>query len=94
MADPKIKATYALDPETICALERMARRWKVSKSEALRRAVRVAADREATPAQDALAALDRAQRLLALTPAAARRWRASARSERRARSARHEGRGK
>jgi predicted transcriptional regulator len=92
MAIPKIKATYALDSETVRALERMARRWKVSKSEALRRAIRAAAEREATEAGDALAALDRMQQLLALTPAAARRWRSAARTERLAGSARREGR--
>jgi predicted transcriptional regulator len=92
MAIPKIKATYALDSETVRALERMARRWKVSKSEALRRAIRAAAERQETEAEDALAALDRVQRLLALTPAAAGRWRSAARAERRAGSTRREGR--
>jgi hypothetical protein len=92
MAVPRIKATYSLDPETVRALERMARRWKVSKSEALRRAIRAAAERDAIGAEDALEALDRAQRLLALTPATARRWRSAARAERIAGSARREGR--
>jgi hypothetical protein len=92
MAIPKIKATYALDPETVRALERMARRWKVSKSEALRRAIRAAAEQETTEAEVALAALDRMQRLLDLTPAAARRWASAASEERRAASARREGR--
>jgi hypothetical protein len=93
MAIPKIKATYALDAETVRTLERMARRWKVSKSEALRRAIRAAAAGEAPEAEDALAALDRMQRLLALTPAGARRWRSAVRAERRAGSARREGSG-
>ena len=38
MAIPKIKATYSLDVETVRMLVHMARRWGVSKSEALRRA--------------------------------------------------------
>ena len=43
MAIPKIKGTYTLDAETIDALESMARRLGVSKSEALRRAIHAAA---------------------------------------------------
>src|SRR3972149_5141084 len=42
MATPKVKTTYALDAETVQALERMARRWGTSKSEALQRAIRAA----------------------------------------------------
>jgi hypothetical protein len=92
MAIAKIKATYVLDLKTVRALERMARRWKVSKSEALRRAIRAAAEGEGTEAADALAALDRVQGRLALSPSAARRWGGQARAERRARSARREAR--
>jgi len=93
MAIPKIKATYALDPVTVRTLERMARRWKVSKSEALRRAIRVAAEGDAVEAdEDPLAALDRLQRLLGVAPAAARRWRNATRAERRAASIRREDR--
>ena len=43
MAIPIVKATYSLDVNTVKALERMAKRWAVSKSEALRRAIRAAA---------------------------------------------------
>jgi len=43
MAVTTIKSTYALDVETVRELEEMARAWKVSKSEALRRAIRSAA---------------------------------------------------
>ena len=35
-----IRSTYSLDAGTLRALERLARRWNVSKSEALRRAIR------------------------------------------------------
>ena len=84
MAIPKIKATYSLDPETVRAIERLARRWRVSKSEALRRAIRAAAGSGPTEAKQALAALDRLQRLLSLTPSGARRWLGTARAERRA----------
>ena len=37
MASTTIKGTYALDVETVRALERLAQEWDVSKSEALRR---------------------------------------------------------
>jgi len=93
MAVPKLKATYALDAGTVRALERMARRWNVSKSEALRRAIRAAAEGEAPDAaHDPVEALDRLQHLLGLTPAAVRRWRSAVRAERSAGSARREGR--
>ena len=36
MATTTIKATYSLDPETVRLLERVSRRWGVSKSEARR----------------------------------------------------------
>lgn len=87
MATPTIKTTYALDAETVRALERMARRWGTSKSEALRRAIRAAAAEETgTPLQ----ALDRLQRAARLPAARARKWAGKSRSERRAASARRE----
>jgi len=43
MARMTIRSTYALDVETVRALERMARRLGISKSEALRRAIQGAA---------------------------------------------------
>lgn len=76
-----IKATYTLDPETVGALEAMARRLGVSKSEALRRAIRLAERTErvgrgnrADEADPRLAALDRLQKQLALTPEAVEAW--------------------
>jgi hypothetical protein len=42
MAGTTVKVTYFLDVETIRALDDMARRWRVSKSEALRRVIRAA----------------------------------------------------
>jgi hypothetical protein len=92
MAIPKIKATYALDADSIRALERMARRQGISKSEALRRAIRLAADQTEAEPEDALAALDRLQESLALGEEAARRWARSVRSERVAASSRREAR--
>jgi hypothetical protein len=90
MATPTIKSTYTLDLETIRALEDMARRLGVSKSEALRRAVRSAAGKErTTQGSDALQALDRLQKSLDLTPAKARAWVRSVKKERQASSSRH-----
>jgi Ribbon-helix-helix protein, copG family len=94
MAIMTIKSTYALDVPTVKALEEMARVWKVSKSEALRRAIRSAAERETGRAGGSREALDDLQRALALSPAKARTWSARVRRERRAASARSEARGR
>jgi len=84
MAITTIRSTYALDVETVQTLERMARRWNVSKSEALRRAIRNAEREGAGSDDDALDALDKLQKSLKLTPARARAWVASVRTERHA----------
>lgn len=92
MATPTIRSTYALDVETVRILERIARRWKVSKSEALRRAIRAAADQPGS-SHDALKALSELQRSLGLSRERARSWARQARDERRATSTRGESRG-
>jgi hypothetical protein len=77
MAVTTIKSTYSLDPKTVRALDELARRWSVSKSEVIRRAVHEAQQRPASPSPDAakrLAALDALQRGLNLSDKAARRW--------------------
>jgi hypothetical protein len=84
MATPKIKATYSLDVQTIRAVERAARRWKISKSEVLRRAVQAIAGK-GTTARDALATLDALQDAAKLMPTAAERWQTAVRHERAAR---------
>lgn len=88
MASPTVKSTYSLDVETVRTLERMARRWRVSKSEALRRAIRAAADRAAEPGSDGVVALDQLQHSLALDLETAGRWEGEIRRERRASTAR------
>ena len=88
MAIPKIKSTYALDVDTVRSLEEMARRWGVSKSEALRRAIRAAAE---STASDRLETLTKLQKALDLSPAKARAWARQARAERIASSERLEG---
>src|SRR5215813_3848270 len=63
MATTVVRSTYALDVETVRALERIAQAWRTSKSEALRRVIRAAAG-EAVPESDPLKALDGLQRTL------------------------------
>lgn len=87
MATPTIRSTYALDAETVRTLARIARRWKVSKSEALRRAIRAAAHQRGQ-GQDALATLSALQRSVGLSREGARSWARQARDERRATSTR------
>ncbi|MEO5568051.1 MAG: ribbon-helix-helix protein, CopG family [Gemmatimonadaceae bacterium] len=81
MPNATIKATYTLDVATVRVLERVARRWGVSKSEALRRAINasglIAADPE-TP----LAALDELQAVAGISAASAETWSRTARAER------------
>ncbi|MGH7720421.1 MAG: ribbon-helix-helix protein, CopG family [Gemmatimonadaceae bacterium] len=83
MAIPKIKATYSLDPETVRLLERVSRRWGVSKSEALRRAIRASASLP-TEEGERLSALDRLQEAASLEPTTVAAWTRRVRSERRA----------
>jgi hypothetical protein len=79
-----IKSTYSLDVESVRSLELLARRWDVSKSEALRRMIREARDRQTPGVSDAAEALDILQCLLKLTPRKADQWRKHVRTEPRA----------
>jgi ribbon-helix-helix CopG family protein len=90
MARTTIKATYALDVESVHTLDEMARRWGVSKSEALRRAIRAAGQGPAPGASSTLAALGKLQRSLHLDPAEASRWAKRVGLERRASANRRE----
>ena len=92
MATPTVKTTYSLDLDTVQALEDLARRWGVSKSEVLRRVIRAAASRTKVPT-DVIEALDDLQSSLELTPAKARSWAHKARAARKEGSARGESRG-
>ena len=91
MAIMTIRNTYALDVETVQTLERLASRWKVSKSEALRRAIKAAAQEHSRPAV-ALRALNMLQQSLKISAPQAHRWVAGIRAERSAASARRLGR--
>lgn len=83
MAKMTVRSTYALDPETVRKLERISREWGVSKSEALRRAIRAASPDIRSAGQEATAALDALQASLALTARAAGRRIREVREERR-----------
>jgi hypothetical protein len=93
MAITTIRSTYALDVPTVKALEELARVWNVSKSQALRRAIRSTAEREIGRAGETFEALEDLQRALALSPAKARAWSARVRKDHMA-SARSEARGR
>ncbi len=61
MAMMTIKSTYSLDVESVRVLEALAQRWNVSKSEVLRRALRIAATGGESGEGESLRALDRLQ---------------------------------
>jgi hypothetical protein len=87
MATTVIRTTYALDEETVRRLEGLARQWNVSKSEALRRAIR-AADSTSTTPDDRLKALDELQASMHLSGSRAEAWVRQVRTERRRGTAR------
>ena len=75
MAKMTIRSTFALDPETVAALERLAEKWGVSKSAALRRIIDAAAVVEGVDsAADGMAALKELQERLALSPEQVEAW--------------------
>ena len=86
MAEPKIKATYSLDVDTVRELELMAKRLNISKSAALRRAIRLTATLEPRPGEEQLQALDALQRSLDSSSNELRAWEREARKLRQASS--------
>ena len=74
MARTTIKSTYSLDVETVEALESMARRLEITKSEALRRAIRSAASSVLEAPGREIAALEELQRSLGLSRKEAQAW--------------------
>lgn len=84
MAIMTVRSTYALDPDTVRRLDEVARRWGVSKSEALRRAIRAVAGQSAGSRRGPTEALDALQRSLGLSGGPARSWARQMRQERRA----------
>jgi len=82
MAVTHVKGTYSLDVETVRSLERLAEVWAVTKSEALRRAIRMAAELHAGIDGGSTRLLDELQRSLGLAEKAAALWMEATRSER------------
>jgi len=75
MAKNTVRSTFALDPETVAALDRLAAKWGMSKSATLRRIIEAAVRvEEVDAAADAVAALEELQNRLALTPEKTEAW--------------------
>ena len=84
MAIPLIKSTYSLDVESVRMLETLAKRWRVSKTEVLRRAIRIAATEGKSVNDAALGALDRLQVSVDERKVDVGRWERDLKAERRA----------
>lgn len=83
MAKMTVRSTFALDPETVAELDRLAQRWGLSKSEVVRLIVRTAAIiDEADAAADAMAALKELHERHVLTTEQADAWIREIRAER------------
>lgn len=80
MARTTVKATYSLSPEVVQKLERLASGWRVSKSEALARAI-TAAEAE-SPRMDPVEVLNGLQQSAQLDASAAQDWAEQVRRER------------
>jgi predicted DNA-binding protein len=85
MARITVRSTFALDPETVAALDRLAEKWGASKSETLRRIIDTAARvEEVDRAADARTALAELQESLGLSEEQADAWVREIRAEREA----------
>ena len=84
MAIPTIESTFLLDVESVRTLETLAKRWRVSKTEVLRRAIRIAATEGRPGNATALSALDRLQNSVRQRQVDASRWVRDLKAERRA----------
>ena len=84
MATQTIKSTYSLDVESVNALEALAQRWKVSKSEVLRRAIRRVAMEREPESSTALSALDQLQASLRKRKVNVTQWARTLNAERQA----------
>jgi hypothetical protein len=84
MAVTTIKTTYALDVQTVQKLEQLARKWGISKSEALRRVIQNAEEaRRAESSSQAIHALDRLQSKIGMDSKQAAQWIRRMKTERR-----------
>lgn len=59
---PTLKSTFSLDQASIQKLKRLARKWQVSKTEVLRRALAKAEEPDVSSVEERLEALHRLQR--------------------------------
>ena len=84
MAISTIKSTYSLDIGSVRTLETLAKRWRVSKTEVLRRAIRIAAMEGNSGNEAALGALDRLQNSVRERNVDVSRWERDLKAERRA----------
>ncbi|WP_428276828.1 ribbon-helix-helix protein, CopG family [Candidatus Palauibacter sp.] len=84
MATTSIKSTYSLDVESVRTLEALARRWNISKSEVLRRAIKTAAAEDAAREEGPLGALDRLQTVVRERSVDLAAWEHNVAAERRA----------
>ena len=84
MAMMTIKSTYSLDVESVRVLEALAQRWNVSKSEVLRRAIRIAATGGEPGEGASLGTLDRLQASLRERKVDILQWARDQKAERRA----------
>lgn len=80
-----VRGTYALDVDTVRKLEELAKKWGVSKSEALRRSIHSAAS-DQVDVSERLQAFRAIQHSIGLTRRQARQWEERVRAERRASS--------
>jgi len=92
MARTTVKSTYSLDLETVGKLDGLAAQWHVPKSEALRRAIDLAARDQAANTSSPLQALEELQKRFKarFSRRQIENWAAEARRERMTSSARHE----
>ena len=80
MAITSVRSTYSLDMETMKRIDNLARRWNVSKSEVLRRAIRMADEQPAVA--ERVEAFKRLQASMNLTKERADAWVDEIRAER------------
>jgi predicted transcriptional regulator len=80
MAITSVRSTYSLDVETMRRIDNLARRWEVSKSEVLRRAIRMADEQSA--GSERVTLLRELQRNANLTAEQVETWVAEVRAER------------
>lgn len=84
MAITTIKSTYSLDVESVRTLEALARRWGVSKSEVIRRSLRIAASTAGDGELSPLKALAELQEVVRERGVDLERWGRNLKKERRA----------